>query len=58
MSVLIKGMEMPDSCEECRFQDEQYYLCFALCGMSTYDVWRGLRHNDCPLVEVKGEREE
>ena len=33
-------------------------LCFALCGMSTYDVRRGFRHSECPLVEVKGEGEE
>lgn len=45
-------MEMPESCDECRFLDEQYYICFALCGMSTYDVRRGFRHKDCPLEEV------
>lgn len=56
--IAIKGMKMPESCDECRFLDEQYYICFALCGMSTYDVRRGFRHNDCPLVEVKGEAEE
>lgn len=56
--IAIKGMEMPESCDECRLQDEEYLLCFALCGMSTYDVRRGFRHSECPLVEVKGEVEE
>lgn len=49
-------MEMPESCDECRFLDEQYYICFALCGMSTYDVRRGFRHKDCPLEEVDDDK--
>lgn len=56
--IAIKGMTMPESCDECRFLDEQYYICFALRGMSTYDVRCGFRHSECPLVEVKGEVEE
>lgn len=53
--IAIKGMKMPKSCGGCRLQDEEYSICFALCGMSTYDVRRGFRHSECPLVEVKGE---
>lgn len=39
MSVLIKGMEMPESCESCRFED------FGGC------MFR-VKKEDCPLVEV------
>lgn len=53
--IAIKDMTMPESCDECRFNDEQYSICSALCGLSTYDVRRGFRHKDCPLVEIEDE---
>lgn len=34
MSVLVKGMEMPESCRECRFQDF---------GSTTGDTWCGVK---------------
>lgn len=47
MSVLIKGMEMPKNCKECRFcfYDRKYEpMCLLLNGK------RG--KSDCPLVEI------
>lgn len=54
MSVLIKGMEMPISCYECRFFVDTW--CYAFKA----DDWRnaynkppkGERLNNCPLVPV------
>lgn len=34
MSVLVKGMKMPESCRECRFQDF---------GSTTGDTWCGVK---------------
>lgn len=56
MSILIKGMEMPQSCYDCDFQvqvptgEHSYeWLCSAtqkyLCGFSKED-------NGCPLTEI------
>lgn len=58
MSVLIKGMEMPDSCIACRFGKETNYagdfeekcLVNDKCG---YVSVRKPRLDTCPLVEVK-----
>lgn len=58
MSILIKGMEMPENCGECRFA--------GVCGVHKYEEWPdiesiilndvigvgGTRDEDCPLVEV------
>ena len=54
MSVLIKGMEMPTSCSECRFFVDAW--CYAFKA----DDWRnaynkppnGERLDNCPLVPV------
>lgn len=61
MSVLIKGMEMPTSCDKCPFLDYEEGFCFAS-GVKHESGWYELtlcpggikdgRHNDCPLVEV------
>lgn len=58
MSVLIKDMEMPDSCIDCRFGKETNYLgdfeekCLAnnKCG---YVSVRKPRLDSCPLTEIK-----
>ena len=49
MSVLIKGMEMPKSCAECRFNCDMF-MSGHLNGFKegAYD-----RHCACPLVEVQ-----
>lgn len=54
MSILIKGMEMPDSCYDCRFFVDAWCYAFGI------DDWRnaynkppkGERLDNCPLVEV------
>ena len=56
MSVIIKGMKMPDSCDSCdliQFDDEELE---AHCPLSPYYRWCGTppdyRPEGCPLVEV------
>ena len=51
MSVLIKGMEMPKSCEECPLCcDEAFgsYKCYRVKGWGDDNS----RAYDCPIVEV------
>lgn len=52
-SVLIRGMEMPQNCDKCRFQSALRLYCDAMpynfCG-NTDDIERP---DWCPLVEVK-----
>lgn len=47
MSILIKGMVMPQCCGECKFMVDRW--CYA-----SEDAYFELnkRHPDCPLVEV------
>lgn len=62
MSILIKGMEMPQMCTECEIRDEEenYWgeIVSLTCPIIRKNVedygWRGKRkrHEDCPLVEV------
>ena len=65
MSVLIKGMEMPTSCDKCPFLDYEEGFCFASGikhQIESYGEWYELalcpggikdsRHEDCPLVLV------
>ena len=54
MSILIKGMEMPKSCLECRLYNDPW------CMAKKRNQWRtaynrpqnGERQNDCPLIPV------
>lgn len=59
MSVLIKGMEMPDSCRKC----ELFINCDDCEGRETncailgnigylHEIPNDFRHSNCPLVEV------
>ena len=62
MSLLIKGVEMPDSCLNCRFRTTilknvlsptgrtSVYACL-INGMEINN-WYEEKHKDCPLVEV------
>lgn len=61
MSVLIKGMEMPESCSECDFcsgivmPDDIYFCdCPVIHGglNITQAIEDDVRHPDCPLAEV------
>ena len=52
MSVLIKGMKIPKSCNECQLTT-QYYdggmdVC---CPLDKYVLPSGSKRDDCPLVE-------
>lgn len=53
MSVLIKGMEMPESCLDCDFcsgivmPDGSYF-----CDCPVIHGGDDVRHPDCPLVEI------
>lgn len=61
MSVLIKGMEMPTSCDQCLFLDYEEGFCFAS-GVKQESGWykstlcpggnKDSRHEDCPLIPV------
>ena len=55
MSILIKGMEMPENCHECEFVD---ILPTCPCNkMADDDFWNDVSlavegHKDCPLIGV------
>ena len=54
MSVIIKGMEMPKSCFDCRLFNDPW------CMAKNKDQWRtaynrpprGKKQKDCPLISV------
>lgn len=62
MSLLIKGVEMPDSCLNCRFRTTilknvlsptmraSAYACL-ISGMEINN-WYEEKHKDCPLVKI------
>lgn len=48
--ILIKGMEMPKSCETCQLATVNYYNTW--CPLAKCFMKRGYSFKDCPLVEV------
>lgn len=58
MSVLVKGMEMPKSCDDCPLAGDFHCNLMpsipALCKEYDIAVQNGKRLNNCPLVEVDG----
>lgn len=63
MSVLIKGMEMPKSCESCKLlrevfnfisDDFEYFCQVTKCSIDRdiHNDRLGVKLDDCPLVEV------
>lgn len=51
MSILVKGMEMPNKCEECPLFDGK----LGGCGVTNYFIlrkWGKGKPDWCPLVEV------
>ena len=59
MSILIKGMEMPKSCYDCRFHEVYSYedgerrVCELNWEVLFGDEWgKNFKHPDCPLIEV------
>ena len=61
MSVLIKGIDMPNSCRTCELLMNcdacEGYECYCCATGSNLGYYKSLsstqRHDDCPLVEVK-----
>lgn len=51
--ILIKGLELPKSCEDCFACYDCSYEGFDYCNILTVSTTRGERRKDCPLVEVK-----
>ena len=56
MSILIRGMEMPKTCDDCKA-----FVCYrqwagdsgdCFCGITKSDAKDGVRNADCPLVPV------
>ena len=57
MSILIKGMDMPETCEECSFHcyhSDGKYVCVATPLFYPMNLAnsKGIRKDFCPLVEV------
>lgn len=55
MSILIKGMDMPKDCEDCRFGFYREGDSAPVCYLTKHIIIRKKaeeRHNDCPLVEI------
>ena len=55
MNVLIKGMEMPISCERCPMLDwDLDYIKCKVTGrhFKITECWRSIRVPDCPLISV------
>jgi len=48
MSVLIRGMKMPETCSDC----ELYQYGFCMVTRNVCDKALAQRRDDCPLVEV------
>lgn len=58
MSILIKGMKMPENCEECNLESfcDLWVDAKRMCGEGFTDskarVKATIRHPNCPLIEV------
>ena len=58
MAILIKGMEMPETCDECDFHiyhSNGEYICVATPLLYPWNLanYKGGRKDWCPLVEVQ-----
>lgn len=51
MSILIKGMDMPEHCDECKLKVEYEDETFCPFFTDNVEYWiaAGRRHEDCPL---------
>jgi len=56
MSVIVKGMEMPIMCADCKLtyygQSSNNYDC-CYCSITDKEIDYIAKHPDCPLVEVE-----
>lgn len=60
MSVIVRGMEMPESCTECPFQSYSYHTGMTMCmaKLKVMPSWKKVaqwaeRPKWCPLFECK-----
>lgn len=57
MSILIKGMDMPETCGRCWFRINVANMCLInLRKLGPENIF--FRPNECPLVDVEEERNE
>lgn len=54
MSILIKGMEMPNSCGNCplRRSNENRVWCSVIGGYIDFSKEYDCRRDDCPIIEI------
>ena len=60
MSILIKGMEMPTTCVQCRFRCYDPYREPSdglgkgtnVCWFTQEEIWNTQRGEQCPLIEL------
>ena len=52
MSVLIKGREMPNNCQECVCINDEYFYCQAVGRQPQDENVISRRPDWCPLIEV------
>lgn len=54
MSVLIKGMTIPNTCEECNLESfcDKWIEARKMCGEWKLGAKATIRHPECPLVPV------
>lgn len=53
MSILIKGMEMPETCVECKCFDGEWLVCSITGFAPDSEELFEKRDDACPLVEVQ-----
>ena len=54
MSVLIKGMEMPKSCDDCKLKEAtaSWWICDITSNMNESEYYADKRPSNCPLIEI------
>lgn len=52
MSILIKGMDMPISCENCVFADGTGSFYPHTCSLNHIQLDEDFARMDCPLIEI------
>lgn len=62
MSVLIKDMEMPETCEDCPFHIYYSHYKYVCVATPLFYPWnlansKGIRKDWCPLVEAERREE-
>ena len=57
MSVVVRGMEMPENCWECKIKQYDEYEEAYVCPFSGVVCFIIGRQDDCPLFECKDWRE-